>query len=135
MPNLMIKPNPEVPSKPTRRLFTAEYKCRVLGEVDACKPGEIGPFLRREGLYSSHLTTWRRQRETGELGFNARSKPGRPLNNPLIAENECLRREVKRLTENLRKAGLIIEVQKKMASLLDQLPSSLEVPTPSKRRK
>ena len=121
--------------KPRKRLFTAAYKARVLAEVDACQPGEIGPILRREGLYSSHLTTWRRQRETGELGFNARSKPGRPLVNPLIAENERLRHENERLEEKLRKAGLIIEVQKKMASLFDSLPSNEAPPKSSKRRK
>ncbi len=132
---LMNKPDPEVPSKPSKRIFTAEFKLRVLEAVDAAKPGEIGAILRREGLYASHLTTWRRQRDEGDLASNARSKKGRPLNNPLIAENERLRREAERLTEKLRKAELIIEVQKKMALLLDSLPLSEEPRKSSKRRK
>ena len=130
---LMNKPDPEVPAKPAKRLFTAEYKARILDEVDACRPGEIGPLLRREGLYSSHLTTWRRQRETGELGFNAHSKKGRPLNNPLIAENERLRRENERLEEKLRKAELVIDVQKKVQGLFESLVANEEPTKPSKR--
>lgn len=135
LPSLMTKPNPEVPAKPSKRLFTAEYKRRLLDEVDASQPGEIGVILRREGLYSSHLTTWRRQRETGELGANARSKKGRPQNDPLVAEVERLRRETERLSEKLRKAELIIEVQKKMAHLFDSLASKPEPPKPSRKRK
>ena len=132
---LMNMPDPEVPSKPAKRLFSPETKRRVLEECDAAMPGEIGAILRREGLYSSHLTTWRRQLKDGELGFNARSKKGRPLNDPLIAENERLRRDTERLQEKLRKAELIIEVQKKMALLLDSLASSEVPPKSSKNRK
>ena len=131
----MNKPDPEVPSKPSKRVFTAEFKLRVLDAVDAAQPGEIGAILRREGLYASHLTNWRRQRNEGTLGANARVKKGRPLNNPLIAENERLRREAERLQEKLRKAELIIEVQKKMALLLDSLASNEVPPKPSKSRK
>ena len=131
----MNKPDPEVPSKPSKRLFTVEFKQRVLDAVEAAKPGEIGAILRREGLYASHLTTWRRQRDEGDLGSNARSKKGRPLNNPLIAEVERLRRENERLQEKLRKAELINEVQKKMAQLLDSLASNAEGQPSSKKRK
>lgn len=115
---LMTKPDPEVPAKPTKRLFTADYKHRILDEIDAANPGEIGAILRREGLYSSHLTDWRRQRKLGTLGLNARNKTGRPAKDPLEVENDRLRRENARLTEKLRKADLIIDVQKKLSTLL-----------------
>lgn len=134
-PPIMTKPDPEVPGKPTKRLFSSEYKRRILDEVEAAAPGEIGAILRREGLYSSHLTDWRRQREAGTLGFNARVKKGRPAKDPRDAEIERLQRENERLGENLRKADLIIEVQKKMALLLDSLPSSEVPPSSSQRRK
>ena len=132
---LMKKPDPEVPSKPSKRIFTAEFKQRVLDAADVAKPGEIGALLRREGLYASHLSNWRRQRLEGTLGVNARVKPGRPLNDPLFAENERLRREAERLQEKLRKAELIIEVQKKMALLLDSLQSDVGQPSPSRKQK
>lgn len=133
----MTKPDPEVPSKPRKRVFSAEYKERILAEVEAAVPGEIGAILRREGLYSSHLTDWRRARQLGTLGLNARTKPGRPKNDPLLAENERLRRENERLEEKLRKAELVIDVQKKVQGLFESLVAS-EEPTkpfnkPSKR--
>ena len=129
------KPDPEVPARPSKRIFTVAFKQRVLEAVDAAKPGEIGVILRREGLYGSHLTSWRRQRDEGELGANARSKKGRPHNDPLVADNERLRREVERLQEKLRKAELINEVQKKMALLLDSLASNGVPETSSRKRK
>ena len=133
LPSLMTKPDPEVPSRPAKRLFTAEYKARILDEVDACPPGEIGVILRREGLYSSHLTTWRRQRKDGELGVNARHKQGRPKQDPVHAENERLRRENARLEEKLRKAELVIDVQKKVQRLFEAHLAS-EEPTRSSKR-
>jgi transposase-like protein len=114
-------PDPAVPEKPVRRRFTAEYKMRVLREADRCKrPGELGALLRREGLYSSHLTNWRRQRDAGTLAGLAPKRRGRkPLPNaPLTAENERLKRENQRLTEKLHQAETIIEVQKKLSELL-----------------
>jgi transposase-like protein len=94
---------------------------RVLREADRCKrPGELGALLRREGLYSSHLTNWRRQRDAGTLAGLAPKRRGRkPLPNaPLTAENERLKRENQRLTEKLHQAETIIEVQKKLSELL-----------------
>jgi transposase-like protein len=113
--------NPEVLEKPVRRRFTAEYKLRILREADACsQPGDIGKLLRREGLYSSHLTTWRRQRERGALNGLKAKKRGRKASkrNPLLPEVERLRKQNQRLTKQLKQAELIIEVQKKVSQLL-----------------
>lgn len=111
-------PDPEVTDRPRRRTFTADYKRHVLREADACGPGEIGALLRREGLYSSHLTDWRRQRESGELEALAPKKRGRkPKHSPEQLELERLRKENARLLDQLEKAQLIIDVQKKVARL------------------
>ena len=114
-------PNPEVLEKPLRRRFTAEYKLRILKEVDALTDsGQIGALLRREGLYSSHLTTWRRQREAGTIQALQPQKRGRRgrRRDPVIQENEQLRRENDRLARRLKKAEAIIEIQKKISELL-----------------
>jgi len=108
-------PDPAVPEKPVRRRFTAEYKLRILREADRCsRPGQLGALLRREGLYSSHLSAWRQQRDTGTLAGLAPKRRGRKPapDTPLIAENERLKRENQRLTEKLRQAETVIEVQK-----------------------
>ena len=115
-------PNPEVSDRPKRRRFTAEYKLRILREVDACtEPSQKGAVLRREGLYSSHMSDWRRARALGELQGLRAKKTGRPRKerNALQPEVERLQRENARLQEELRKARLIIDVQKKVAALLD----------------
>ena len=111
---------PEVVEKPVRRRFTAEYKRAILKEADRCSAGEIGALLRREGLYSSHLTGWRRQRDLGELEALSPKKRGRKAKpiSPLAKENERLRREVEALGRRLTQAELIIDVQKKIAGLL-----------------
>ena len=111
--------NPEVLEKPTRRQFTAEYKLRILREADACSlPGDIGRVLRREGLYSSHLTTWLCQRERGALNGLKANKQGRKPSerNPLLSEVERLSKEKEQFTKQLKQAQLIIEVQKKSHS-------------------
>ena len=111
-------PDPEVVVKPKRRQFTAEYKRRILQEADACtQPGEIGALLRREGLYSSHLTTWRHQRQRGELQGLAPAKRGRK-SDPQAAELARLQRENAQLQAQVERAELIIEVQKKLSQLL-----------------
>jgi transposase-like protein len=113
--------NPEVPEKAKRRRFEAAYKLRVLAEADRCtEPGQLGSLLRREGLYSSHLTTWRQQRDAGALEALGAKKRGRkPKRKDAVAvENERLRRENRRLMERLRQAETIIEVQKKVSEML-----------------
>jgi transposase len=114
-------PDPAVPEKPERRRFTAEYKLRILREADrSTEPGHLGALLRREGLYSSHLTTWRQQRQEGTLAGLAPKRRGRKANPDaaLIAENERLKRETQRLAVKLRQAETIIEVQKKLSEIL-----------------
>ena len=116
-----MPPDPAVPEKPVRRHFAAEYKRRILREADGCtQPGQLGAVLRREGLYSSHLTTWRQQREEGTLAGLTPKRRGRKGNPdaPLIAENERLKRETQRLAAKLRQAETIIEVQKKLSEIL-----------------
>ena len=111
-------PDPEVVVKAQRRQFTAAYKRRILQEADACaRPGDIGALLRREGLYSSHLNTWRHQRVRGEQQGLTPAKRGRKAD-PQAAENARLQRETERLKAQLARAELIIEVQKKVSQLL-----------------
>lgn len=112
------RPSTEVVTRGARRRFTAEYKLRILREVEACKgTGEIGALLRREGLYSSNLSKWRQQRARGELEGLAEQRRG-PKEDPQAMENARLKRENERLREELRKAQLIIDVQKKVSQLL-----------------
>ena len=116
--------------KAQRRRFTAEYKRRILQEAEACtQPGEVGALLRREGLYSSHLTTWRRQRTRGELQGLTPAKRGRKAD-PQAAEIARLQRENERLKAQLERAELItlaprcawrsagVDVQKKVSQML-----------------
>lgn len=114
-------PDPEVPEKKRRRKFTAKYKLRILAEADACTdPGELGALLRREGLYSSNLTTWRRQRRKGLLTAMAPRKRGRKKaeKNPLAPRVAQLEKDNRRLQQKLKRAELIIDAQKKMAEIL-----------------
>jgi len=121
--------NPEVVADAKRRTFTAEYKQRILAQADhaAQVPGGIGALLRREGLYSSHLVTWRREREAGILqGLAPRKRGPKSKRHPQEEEIQRLRRENQRLTEELRKAEIILEVQKKVAALLGPPSPPLE---------
>ena len=115
-------PNPEVEPKAVRRRFGAQYKRSVLEQADRCtNRGDIGALLRREGLYSSHLTNWRRQREEGALGGLAPRKRGRKPD-PATAERRViakLNKENERLRGQLKKAQTIIEVQKKLSEILE----------------
>ena len=115
-------PTTEVSEKPVRRRFTAEYKLQILAEADRCsEPGQIGEVLRREGLYSSHLSNWRKQRDQDVLAGLTPKRRGRKAKrkNPLADVVAKLQRENRRLEEKLRQAELIIDVQKKVSEMLD----------------
>lgn len=108
------KPDTEVVERPVRRTFTRAYKAKILKEVDAAAPGMIGAILRREGLYSSHLTKWRGERAERDLS----SKKRGPEKNPLAGEVKRLRQENKRLEKRLLQANEIIDLQKKISKIL-----------------
>jgi transposase-like protein len=115
------RPDPEVVADAKRRTFTAEYKQRILAKADsaAAQSGGIGALLRCEGLYSSHLVTWRRERQAGVLkGLTPQKRGPKSKRNPQEEEIQKLRRENQRLTEQLRKAEIVIDVQKKVGALL-----------------
>src|SRR4051794_31962967 len=114
-------PDPELVEKAKRRRFTAEYKLRILRETDACsRPGEIGALLRREGLYTSHLTAWRKQRDQGALQGLDRQRGRKPAD-PRDAENAALRRRLERAEAELEKARKVIEIQGNVSALLSEL--------------
>jgi len=120
-PAPVIVADPEVPEKARRRQFSAQYKLRVVEEADRCsEPGEIGALLRREGLYSSHLSVWRRQREEGSLDRLRPQKRGRKTKpvNPLAKKLAELERENEKLRQRLQQAETIIDVQKKVSQIL-----------------
>ena len=120
------------PERPKRRKFTAEYKLRVVREADEAlaSGGEtlVGALLRREGLYSSYLTAWRRERDDGELaGLTPKKRGRKPQKNPLVDENTKLKRELERTRQELNKANTVIDVQRKVAALLGEtLPAPTE---------
>jgi transposase len=118
--NTTAHPDPEVVAQAKRRRFTAEYKQQILSAADKAKgTGGVGALLRREGLYSSLLATWRRERDAGVLQALTPQKRGpKSKRNPLAEENLQLRRETQRLIEELRKAEIVIDIQKKVATLL-----------------
>jgi len=120
-PSAPPRPDPQVVANAKRRTFTAEYKLGILAEADAAtaQPGAIGALLRREGLYSSHLATWRRERRTGILkGLTPHKRGPKSKRNPQEEENQKLRKDNQRLTEQLRRAEIVIDVQKKVGALL-----------------
>ena len=119
-PTATPHPDSEVVAHAKRRRFKADYKQRILKEVDAAKgSGGIGALLRREGLYSSLLATWRNERDAGALAALAPQKRGPKVKrHPLQDETDKLRRDTARLTEQLRKAEIVIDVQKKVGALL-----------------
>lgn len=114
--------SPELVAGPRRRSFTAKDKLRILAEVDRAvgTPGAIGAILRREGVYSSSLTEWRRQREAGAYdGLNPVRRGPKPAPaNPLAAEHAQLQRDYKRLELRLERAEAVIDIQKKVTLLL-----------------
>ena len=113
-------PDCEVIARPRRRHFTAEYKRSIIEQVDAAQDaGAVGVLLRREGLYSSHLATWKRQRKQGVIDALTPKKRGpKVVVSPLVKQNRELQAANIRLTKKLKNAELIIEVQKKVAALL-----------------
>jgi transposase-like protein len=116
-----VVPDPEVEARPKRRRFTAEYKLRVLRQADACKePGEIGTLLRREGLYSSHLVHWRRQREeAAQPQLKSRRRGPKPkLQDPRMKQ---LERENARLQRQLKRVALLLDIQEKAGEILKNL--------------
>ena len=132
-----LLPDPEVDARPHRRTFTGEYKSKILAECDAAarsdanaEGGAIGAILRREGLYSSHLVDWRRRRDEGGAAGLAPKKRGRPPKSgsqrDKDKEFEQLKRKTAALEEKLRRANIIIEAQKKLASVLDALREASE---------
>ena len=126
-PSLKPVPDPEVLDRPQRRTFTAAYKLNILRELDALtEPGQVGEVLRREGLYSSHICDWRRLRALGELQALEPKKTGRPKkeHHPLELRLAEAERKAARLEEELRKAHLIIDVQKKVSEMLGIVASS-----------
>lgn len=121
-------PETEVSAKAQRRRFTAEYKRRILKEADRCtQPGEIGALLRREGLYSSALTTWRVARERGELAGLAPKKRGRRAKrvDPLARKVAAQEREIAQWKARAQRAEGLVEIQKKASEIL-----GIELPTP-----
>ncbi len=124
----LVPPDPEVVAKPKRRQYTAQYKLKILRETDACtKPGEIGSILRREGLYSSLLSTWRAQRDAGTLAGLKPKKRGRKAKptderddqiKALEKEKRALERDKARLEARLHRADLMLDLQKKCSEIL-----------------
>jgi transposase len=114
-------PDPELVERAKRRRFTAEYKLAVLREADACtQPGEVGALLRREGLYSSHLVTWRKQRDAGSIKALSRPRGRKPADGR-DAQIVALQRRAQRAEAELEKARKVIEVQGNVFALLGQL--------------
>lgn len=109
--------DPEVGIKTGRRQYSAEYRRSILKKVDECEVGEVGAVLRAEGLYSSHLSKWRRQREAGELAGLASQKRGQKAD-PRAREMAQLRKQIEGLNQKLARAELIMAAQKKLADLV-----------------
>jgi transposase-like protein len=114
-------PDPELVERPSRRRFSAEYKLRVLREAEACTvPGSVGALLRREGLYTSHLSAWRQQRDAGALEGLGRARGRKPVDRREL-ENEALRRRAERAEAEIAKLRRVIEIQGNVSALLEQM--------------
>jgi transposase-like protein len=113
----LLPPDSEVVARPQRRRFTADYKLSIIDQADLAQgAGAVGALLRREGLYSSHLATWRRQRKQGEFdALTAKKRGPKVVVSPLVKKNREQEATIARLTKKLKNAELIIEVQKKVA--------------------
>jgi transposase len=114
-------PDPELVEQAKRRAFTAEYKARILAEADACtQPGEVGELLRREGLYTSHLTYWRKQRRDGALKELGQPRGRKPVDRR-DQEIAALRRKLERSEAELAKMKRVVEIQGNLSALLDEM--------------
>jgi transposase len=114
-------PGPELVEQAKRRSFTAEYKARILAEADACdRPGEVGELLRREGLYTSHLTYWRKQRKDGALKELGKPRGCKPVDRR-DQEIAALTRKLERSEAELAKARRVIEIQGNVSALLEEM--------------
>jgi transposase-like protein len=121
-------PDPEVPERATRRQYSAKYKLEILAEYEALDREGKGALLRREGLYTSLISEWRKQRDRGAIEALA-AKPGRPPGDPVERENVRLRRRLDRLESDLERARKVIEVQGKLSALLEELATDSAEPT------
>ena len=119
------RPDPEVPERARRRTFTAQYKQEVLAAYEAAPDGEKGAVLRREGLYSSLITEWRRARDAGALA-GLKQPRGRPAADPRDAEIARLRKEKAKLEKELATSRFVVEVQSKLRALLETISESAD---------
>ena len=114
-------PDPELVEQAERRSFTAEYKARILAEADACtRPGEVGELLRREGLYTSHLTYWRKQRKDGALKELGQARGRKPADKRDV-QIAALTRRAERAEAELAKMKRVVEIQGNLSALLDEM--------------
>jgi transposase len=120
------RPDPEVPERARRRRFTAKYKLEVLAAYDAAPDGEKGAVLRREGLYSSHITEWRKARDAGALAALAMPR-GRKRRDPQDEQIARLQAEKQRLERELAKTRAVVDVQAKLHALLETLSESADI--------
>jgi transposase len=126
-------PDPELVEQATRRRFTAEYKARILAEADACtRPGEVGELLRREGLYTSHLTYWRKQRKDGALKELGQPRGRKPVDRR-DQEIAALRRRAERAEAELVKMKRVVEIQGNVSALLEEMLGSESAPRSTER--
>ena len=125
------RPDPEVPEKARRRSFTAQYKLDVVAEYDAAAAGEKGAVLRREGLYSSLISEWRRARDAGALA-GLKQPQGRPAADPRDAQIARLQKEKAKLEQELAKARFVVDVQAKLQALLETISESADTEPGSK---
>ena len=126
------RPDPEVPERARRRTFTAKYKLEVLAAYDAAPDGEKGAVLRREGLYSSHITEWRKARDAGALAGLAAPR-GRKRRDPHAEQIARLKAEKQRLEQELAKTRAVVDVQAKLHALLETLSESADTEPRSTR--
>ncbi len=125
------RPDPEVPEKARRRMFTAQYKQQVLAAYEAAPDGGKGAILRREGLYSSLITEWRRARDAGALA-GLKQPSGRPAADPRDAQIARLLKEKAKLEQELAKARFVADVQSKLQALLETISEGADTEPGSK---